>query len=227
MQGPGEIICPILLYHRIAPPSYNDPYYVTPEEFRAQMQALKDWGYTTITATQLVNAINVGSMLPQRPVVISFDDGDNSVFSQAFPIMREFGFVGVNYLVSKYIGAEGYMSIEQINELGVAGWEIGSHSISHADLTTLEHPEWEIIQSQERLAKMFDWPINTFAYPFGKETYDIRIMVSRNYIAGMGLGVTVKQRPGILYYLSRRPVPLHTTIETFGTYLPWNTPPGQ
>jgi len=224
-QGPGAVTCPILLYHRIATPQMNDPYYVTPEEFRAQMQALKDWGYTSIPATLLVEAINFGAKLPARPIVITFDDGDNTVYSQAYPIMREFGFSGVNYLVASYVGAEGYMNVDQLKELAGAGWEVGSHSMTHADLLTSADVEWEVVQSLRQLRTLLDLPVKTFAYPFGSENYDVRVLVSKYYRAGMGLGVYLNQRREILYYLSRRPVSLHCGMEEFGSYLPWNTPP--
>jgi peptidoglycan/xylan/chitin deacetylase (PgdA/CDA1 family) len=226
-QGPGTVTCPILLYHRIAAPQTDDPYYVTPDEFRAEMQALKDWGYTTIPATLLVEAINFGAKLPARPIVITFDDGDSTVYSEAYPIMREFGFTGVNYLVANYVGAEGYMNVAQIKELFAAGWEVGSHSMTHADLTTSMDVEWQVVQSLRELRNLLDLPVKTFAYPFGKENYDIRVLVSKYYRAGMGLGVYVNQRHEILYYLSRRPVSLHCAIKDFGSFLPWSAPPEQ
>ncbi len=232
-QGPGKVVCPILLYHRIAIPKGGDaakpggimsPYYVTPVEFRAQIQALKEWGYVTIPVFELVDAIKHGTKLPARPIIISFDDGDASVYSQAFPVMREYGFTGINYLVKNYIGAEGYLSVAQIKELSAAGWEVGSHSMTHSDLTTSSHLEFEIIKSKDVLEKMLDVKVQSFAYPFGMINAELRETVAQHYLAAMGLGVYVTQRPVDIHYLWRRPVEMGWDVQTFGSFLPWNSP---
>jgi hypothetical protein len=136
----GTITCPILLYHRVAePPSPNSSdarYFMPPEELKWQLQALKDWGYTTIPMSLLVTAIIQGAQLPPRPVVISFDDGYETVFENAYPIMRDFGFSGILYIVGEYIGAKGYMSADQLTQMAANGWEIGSHSM------TFTHRSW-------------------------------------------------------------------------------------
>ena len=108
-------------------------YNITPEEFAAQMQALDDWGYTTITITQLIQALSEGGYIPERPIVITFDDGHLSVYQNAFPIMYEHGFIGVTYLVCNYIGGENFKTVVQIQAMVYAGWEVGSHSFTHTD----------------------------------------------------------------------------------------------
>jgi len=226
-QGPDKVICPILLYHRIATPSKADPYYVTPTEFRAQMQALKDWGYTTISIARLVNVIRFGGKLPARPIVISFDDGDITVYTQAYPIMQAFGFKAVNYVVADYVNTPGYMNADQLKELSAAGWDTGSHSLMHQDLTTTKQLDWEVVFSREKLEKLLDVTVDTFAYPFGKTNDDIKGLVAKHYTAAMGLGVYVTQRRSDLYFLWRRPVGLGCDVKTFASYLPWNTPPEQ
>ena len=223
-QGPGDVVCVILLYHRIDTPSSSNEYYVTPENFRAQMQALKDWGYTPIPISLLVKAITEGALLPVRPVVISFDDGDITVFTTAFPVMQEFGFVGVNYLVGNRLKAEGFMNVEQVHTLAEAGWEVGSHSMSHADLTQTGFPIREIVDSRTTLEEELGLPVETFAYPFGLKNETVLGTVSANYAAAVGLGPLFTQRTSNLHYLWRRPVKYEWDVETFGKYLPWNTP---
>jgi peptidoglycan/xylan/chitin deacetylase (PgdA/CDA1 family) len=223
-QGPAKVLCPILLYHRIGTLKDNDPYIVSPQNFLAQMQALKSWGYNSISASELVNAINYGAELPGRPVVITFDDGDETVYSEAFPIMEELGFKGVNYIVVNYIGGAGYMNVEQLKELAAAGWETGSHSMTHTDLTISDKVEWEMVYSRYMLGKLLKVPVNTFAYPYGKANPDMYSVLKKNYQAGMGLGVSTTQRGVDLYYLWRRPILPGWDVETFGSYLPWHSP---
>ena len=235
MQGPGKIICPILLYHHIKAvdlvpiPEVAQETYITPENFRAQMQALKDWGYTAIPITLLVKAINFGAPLPDRPVVITFDDGDISVYNTAFPIMKEFGFVGVNYIVGNRLSADGFINTAQLKETIAAGWEVGSHSMTHTDLTLSPNLDWEIHQSKADLETALGVKITTFAFPFGVG-YDwdnIMNMVRGNYSAAVGLGVYTEQGPGNLFYLWRRPARYDWDIATFGSFLPWHTPRAQ
>jgi peptidoglycan/xylan/chitin deacetylase (PgdA/CDA1 family) len=224
MQGPGDIVCPILLYHRIQTPDIPNEYFVTPEDFRTQMQALKDWGYTPIPLSLLITAINSGAELPERPVVISFDDGDITVYTTAFPIMKEFGYVGINYLVGNRLGVEGYLTVEQIQETVAAGWEVGSHSMTHTELPKLKDATWEITQSKIDLEQALGIPVDTFAYPFGLQTEKIMETTRKHYSAAVGLGNILTQSPNNLYYLWRRPVKYGWDVQTFGSYLPWNTP---
>jgi len=215
MQGPGLVFCPILLYHRIAIPLQPSEYYVSPDNFRAQMQALKDWGYTPIPVSLLISAIKTGALLPERPVVLSFDDGDISVYTTAFPIMREFGFAGINYLVSNRLAADGYLHPDQIHELAQAGWEVGSHSMDHVNLLNSKNAEREIEQSRIDLEAALGLPVTTFAYPFGAMNASMRATASRYYTAAMGLGPSNNQSRSKLFYLWRRPVDYQWDLETF------------
>jgi peptidoglycan/xylan/chitin deacetylase (PgdA/CDA1 family) len=233
VKGPGNITCPILLYHRIVVPDVPNEYFVIPDDFRAQMQALKDWGYTPIPISLLIEAINVGAPLPDRPVVISFDDGDITVYTTAFPIMKEFGYTGINYIVGNRLAADGFMTPAQIKEMIAAGWEVGSHSMTHKDLTTkdpskLPDLKFEISQSKSDLENALGTEVSTFAYPFGLgyESETIMEKVRANYSAAVGLGAAVDQGPGNIFYLWRRPVKYGWDAATLGSYLPWNTPPG-
>lgn len=225
-QGPGAIVCPILLYHRIATPPFPNDYYVTPEAFREQMQALHDWGYTAIPISLLVEAITRGAPLPERPVVITFDDGDITVYTTAFPIMRELGFVGVNYLVANRLEVEGYMNAAQLQELSAAGWEVGSHSMTHADLRASHDLDREIRQSRLLLEAALGVPAETFAYPYGlgNENESIVEQVRANYVAAVGLGPYLVQNFDRLYYLSRRPVLYGWDLARFAFFLPWSGP---
>ena len=233
VQGPGKIVCPILLYHHIQKvdlvpvPVVAEDTYVSPDSFRAEMQALKDWGYTPIPISLLVKAINYGAPLPQRPVVISFDDGDISIYNTAFPIMKEFGFVGVNYIVGNRLAADGFINTAELKETIAAGWEVGSHSMTHTDLTLSPNLDWEINQSKADLEQALGVKVTTFAFPFGSYSDHIINKVSENYNAAVGLGSFVEQAPSNLYYLWRRPVEYSWNVATFGSFLPWNSPLGK
>ncbi len=226
VQGPGRIVCPILMYHHIESPGFNSRYHVRPEDFEWHMQMLHDWGYTTIPISLLVQAITQGAPLPPRPVVLTFDDGNISVYTTAWPIMQKFGFIGVVYIVGNRLQADGYMNADQIRELVDAGWEVGSHSMSHADLTKVKDRNilmWETRQSRLVLEAAIGVPVRTFAYPYGLMDDAVRRAVrDAGYEAAVGLGYTAEQWPSMLYYLWRREVGGDYTIDIFRSVMPWS-----
>lgn len=224
----GTIVAPILLYHHIEEHDPPGRYYIAPEDFAAQMQALHAWGYTTITPMQLIKAITTGAELPPRPVVITFDDGDLSVYTQAFPIMRQFGFVGATYLVGNYLNAQDFMTTGMVKDLAANGWEIGAHSMSHLDLTAEQDNLGEETSGVRSLLQSeLGVPINTFAYPFGKIDADVANSVGKaGYYGGMGLGIGYVHNLYDLYYLVRTEVRAGTSIEELGQMLPYPGKPG-
>jgi peptidoglycan/xylan/chitin deacetylase (PgdA/CDA1 family) len=224
--GPGEVVAPILLYHHIDPEQTTPRYNVLPEVFAAQMQALEDWGYTTITATQLIDAITNGAPLPPRPIVITFDDGHFSVYENAFPIMQEHGFVGVTYIVANRLKAYGFTGVPQLEEMINAGWEVGSHGYTHSDLT-LDHSIafTEIFASRDTLTQALLQAVKTFAYPFGKFDEYLGSRTMRwGYVGAMGLGTGYTHNQYSIYYLQRMEVQGTYDMEKFASLLPWSTP---
>jgi peptidoglycan/xylan/chitin deacetylase (PgdA/CDA1 family) len=228
VQGPDDVIVPILLYHRIDVSPVDSRYYVPPEKFEQQIKLLHDWEYTVISVETLVRAIEKGARLPPRPVILTFDDGDLSVYTTAFPIMQRYGFTGVAYIVGNYMDTEGYMSAAQIRELAEAGWEIGSHSRSHQDLTRVEPAvqRLEVVESREFLEETLGVPVLSFAYPFGKMNNSVGSYAHfAGYIAGMGLGYTNDQGESNLFWLQRRDMRGEYDIKQFAAFLPWQGHP--
>ena len=234
MQGPGDIIVPILLYHHVgfSLDEAERAYYVSPEAFDQQMNLLYQWGYKTISVELLVRAINRGAELPPKPILLTFDDGGETTYTTALPIMQRYGFTGVAYIVTNYVGITHYMNADQVRALHAAGWEIGSHSLNHRDLTSRpERQEREIVQSRRRLESLLGVPVLSFAYPFGVYNTDsVYYVHTAGYIAAMGLGNESLQQSKNLFYLSRRAVRGTEDLQTFASRLPWreeeyNLPP--
>jgi len=228
-QGPGSVLVPILLYHRIDTSETDSRYYVTPEKFESEMKLLHDWEYTSITTTMLVKAITEGAKLPPRPVLITIDDGNLDNYTNAFPIMQKYGFTGVLYLVNNYIGYDKYMNKDQILEMVAAGWEVGSHSMNHFDLKKIspEQQRNEIVESRELLEKLLGVPVKTFAYPFGsRNAASYNYVHFAKYIAAMGAeGFTADQGMGNLFSLQRTEIKGTEDARTFIRFLPWHGDP--
>ena len=225
-QGPGAVLVPILLYHRIDYSETDSRYYVTPEKFEDQMKLLHDWEYTSITTEMLVKAITEGAELPPRPVLITLDDGNLDSYTNAFPIMQKYGFTGVLYLVYNFVGTEKYMNREQALEMASAGWEVGSHSLNHFDLKEIPPAQQrnEIVESRELLEKLLGIPVQTFAYPFGSKT-DVAFdyVHGARYIAAMGAdGFTADQGLGNLFSLQRSEIKGTEDAKSFIRFLPWH-----
>lgn len=215
---PGQVVAPILLYHHIKDERSNSRYTVSIPNFRDQMQALYDNGYTAITISMLLEALIQGRDLPEKPVVITFDDGHQSVYDNAFPIMQDLGFPGVFYIVANRINdVHNFVNVEELQTMIDAGWEIGSHSYTHPDLTRYRaNIAYEIGQSRIDLQNALDVEINTFAYPFGAmDSFVAQKVNDYGYRAGIGLGSSVTHTQGNLFYLQRIEIHGHFTLETF------------
>jgi len=229
VQGPKLVRIPIILYHRIAISPINSDYYVPPEHFAEQMKLLYDWGYATITVQMLVQAIQEGIALPPRPILITFDDGTQSVYDSAFPVMQKYGFIGVTYIVRNYMDSQDqiYMRPEQVKQLAAAGWEIGSHSLNHIDLTlNPERQRNEVVESRTKLEAELGVPVLSFAYPFGAlDSSTVDYVHYAGYIAAMGLGPTVDQGIGNLFNLQRRDIKGSYDLRLFANFLPWQGDP--
>ena len=215
---PGQVVAPVLLYHHIRGESSNTRYSVSIPDFRAQMQTLYDNGYTAITMSMLLDALIFGRDLPPKPVVITFDDGHQSVYDNAFPIMQDFGFPGVFYIVANRInGAQDFVDVDELRTMIDAGWEIGSHSYTHPDLTkNRANAAYEVGQSKVDLQNALGVEVTSFAYPYGAVDSFVAQQVSQaGYRAGIGLGLSITHTWNSIFYLHRIEIHGDFSLETF------------
>lgn len=223
----GKITAPILLYHHILDGEPPNRYYVSVASFRQQMGLLKYLGYSTVTPSQLVSVLLNGGELPAHPIVITFDDGNLDIYHLAFPIMKEYGFVGAFYIVANRLESDGFIHVDQLKEMAAAGWEIGSHSMSHPDLiqnhTSLKN---ELLNSRLVLEKALGVSVTSFAYPYGlTDDYILKQMRGYGYTNGMGLGILTEHTMNSRFYLNRRVVERSLDLNGFTALLPWQGNP--
>jgi len=159
---------PILYYHSVMQEAGNE-LRMPPEEFEAQMAFLQDKGYQSVSLAQLYQATYKGGTLPEKPFVITFDDGYVDNYTTAFSILEKYGFTATVFMVTSYINGKGFLSWDQLKELVAKGWEIQSHTTSHPYLTKVDSSTVinELQLSKELLEKGLGRPVNYFAYPFG------------------------------------------------------------
>jgi peptidoglycan/xylan/chitin deacetylase (PgdA/CDA1 family) len=193
-----QVVVPILMYHRINVPSPSAPEItrrltVHPADFARQMRWLRSHGYQTVTQRELFGALLRGWPLGRRPIMITFDDGYRDAFYRAAPVLSRLGMRGTAYVITDRIanGDPDFLSWGLLRALERQGIEIGSHSVSHRDLTQLSGCETlrELAESRRTLERGLGHPVQWFAYPFG--AYDERVeRLARR--AGYVLAVTTE-----------------------------------
>jgi peptidoglycan/xylan/chitin deacetylase (PgdA/CDA1 family) len=174
-------VVPILMYHVIAAPFPTSPFpglYVPPAEFAAQMQALASAGYHAVTLDEVRNAFRGTGPLPARPIVISFDNGYRSQYTQALPVLRRFHWVGdENLQLSGLPPRQGGLSPIQVRRLIAAGWELDTQGLSHVDLTRLGaialHRQ---VAVRSLILRRYGADAQWFCYPSGR--YDATVVAA-------------------------------------------------
>jgi peptidoglycan/xylan/chitin deacetylase (PgdA/CDA1 family) len=174
--APGTASVPILAYNVInaAPASSgaSPDLYVPASEFSAQMNALKAAGWHAVTLNQLEAYWTHGTALgTAKPIVISFDGGYASQFTNALPVLKQLGWVAVvNIAPGGRSPADGGLSDAQIRGLIAAGWELDATDSSQGDLTGLSDSAagQQIKNDRQTLQSHYGLPVNWFSYPSGR-----------------------------------------------------------
>ena len=159
---------PILCYHHIRNTRKGD-YVVTPASFAEQMRALADSGYSTILPDQLYNYLTADASIPEKSIMLTFDDTDLEQFTVAAAEMRKYNFKGVFFIMSISIGRKRYMTKEQIKQLSDEGHYIEAHTYDHHKVTEYTEVDWDkqLNEAKQRIEIITCKPVKYFAYPFG------------------------------------------------------------
>ena len=207
----------ILTYHHSA------GLYVSPSEFAAQMNFLKVRGFSVVTLDDIREHLLGRNSLAPTSVAITFDDGYQDVYENAFPVLRENGFTATVFLIVKRLKEEkpGYLSLNQTKEMLSSGICIGSHTLTHPRLTRLPEDEQyrEIEGSKKELQEMLDTPVHWFSYPYGNfNQLTIKKVQQAGYRGAVSAIRDNRLRPAELYYLPRVMVMPGISIKKFNYY---------
>ena len=179
------------MYHYVSdPPADADIYRrdlsVTPANFEAQLAWLQSRGYESITLTDLVYHLARGWPLPDKPVILTFDDGYRDNYTKAFPLLQEYGYTGTFFLVTGPIDFENpdYLTWDMVEEMVQAGMDFQPHSYRHLDLRGAgkDFLIFEILAPKEAIQARTGETPRFYAYPSGR--YDdrtIAVLKSANY----------------------------------------------
>lgn len=200
MASTRKINIPILTYHHINDLSLNDTeskksLTVTPENFELQVAWLKGQGHESISLNDILLYSKGLALPPEKPIVITFNDGYEDAFENAVPILKKYGFVGSFGIITQFPGFKyeenSYASWSTIKKAKTLGMEIISQTQDHFDGTSSKYDDGFILRnlkdSQEDIKKNLGTTVPIIIYPFGRYNEKYLKLVKE---AGFELGVT-------------------------------------
>lgn len=216
-----QVQVPILMYHYVSVPPANADIYrldlsVTPDRFATHLLALSSTGYTTISLYDLLAHLTQGTPLPQKPVILSFDDGYRDNYENAFPLLQEFGMTATFFVVTDYIneGHSAYLTWEMAREMQAAGMHIESHGRTHVNLSNRKDSFliWQALGSLETIESELGMRPRFITYPSGHyDANTIRIFKDLDFWAGLTTIQGATHSSDDLFQLKRVRVPGTTT----------------
>ena len=169
---------PVMMYHDVLPE--KEVFFdMTPEEFEADLERIKQSGLTPVSLDHLVNHLKTGIPLPPKPIVLTFDDGYAGHYQYVYPLLKKYGYPATFAIYTSKVGKQlGRSSLTwaQLEEMAKDPlMTIASHTLTHPDLTKQfgDRLDQEIISSKQTLEKALNIPIQHFVYPEGK--FDERV----------------------------------------------------
>lgn len=190
---------PILLYHRVG--AEPDDLTVSISRFRQDMEYLQLAGYESLSLAQVKNHLRGNSAgLPEKPVIITFDDGYLDNYSNAFPLLAQYSMKASFYIITGMMGQPHRMTAAQIREMEAAGMDFGSHTVTHRPLGDLasREAESELAESKQTLEDLLGKAVDCIAYPCGSYTAEtLKLVRSTGYQEGFTV------RPGFAMFTNR------------------------
>jgi peptidoglycan/xylan/chitin deacetylase (PgdA/CDA1 family) len=178
--------CVALMYHIIDEPGSapERQWCCSVQSFTDQMRLLRDLGYAPVSMSQVIAWMSKEGTLPPNAVCITIDDGTRCLVERAMPVLAALSFPATAYVVSSRLGGENdwlqqvgwsrrrIVDAHDLRELAACGIEVGSHSVSHVDLTVAPPPVVmaELRDSKSALEDVMGTEVAHFAYPMGRMT---------------------------------------------------------
>jgi peptidoglycan/xylan/chitin deacetylase (PgdA/CDA1 family) len=226
----SRVEVPILMYHEIADRTDTaSRLAVPPDAFAAQAERLHEAGYTTLTFSALAGILDGDlSRLPERPVVLTFDDGFADFHEKALPVLRRYGFTGTVFVTTGWVADAGPHSAgrrpgrmlcwNQLRETLAAGVEIGAHSHAHPQLDQIPQARLreELATSKNLLEDQLGSAVPSLAYPFGYSNARVRKLareIGYEHACAVGNVIAVPGRDS--YALPRMTIRRSTRPATF------------
>lgn len=221
---------PVLLYHHVNNDNSHMPQLTVPVlEFERQISALQAAGFHTISLDSLITYMKGEPVdLPDKPIVITFDDGYEDNYSTAFPILKKHGFHAAVFVVGLNFDRPGHLSNHQAREMITAGFTIGAHSMTHKNLTTFYGQDltYEVTGSKQKAEQATRTRVKYFAYPGGFYNLSTLEAVREAGFSGAFTTLPGLNRPEVenVYLLRRIPIFSFTNFDKLLVMLNANHP---
>jgi peptidoglycan/xylan/chitin deacetylase (PgdA/CDA1 family) len=189
---PPEVVhVPILMYHYVSElPEDADVYRrdltVIPAHFEEQLQYLQVQGYQSILLADIYETLTTGKPLPEKPVVLTFDDGYKDAYTGALPLLQKYGFVGEFFVLATPAHYESpqYLTWADVRAMADAGMSMQAHGRDHYDLTERAYDflVYQILGAKEAVEAHSGQPVRFFCYPSGRyDNATIAVVESAGY----------------------------------------------
>ncbi len=232
---------PILLYHSVgeAPSAACRPWYVMVSAFEQQLLLIKRLGFSCLTVSALVDAIDHGT-LPERPLAITFDDGGTDFAEHALPLLARLELTSTMYVPSAYVGCflpwsrnqpevgRQIMNWDVLRSLDPALVEVGAHSATHRQLDVVSRAQrrTEIVDSKTQLEAGLGRSVRSFAFPHGYHSAAVRRQVREaGFDSASACGMRWSHSGDDRFALSRLTILGDLTVAALATEL--TSPPSQ
>jgi peptidoglycan/xylan/chitin deacetylase (PgdA/CDA1 family) len=224
---------PVLLYHAVMedPPSWIAQFTVRPKDFLAHLDVIADSGRTAITVTRLVDGLAGRVALPERPVVITIDDGFADLPATTAPALADRNLPATAYLTTGALGPDGegsllptapMMTLRQALDVADCGLEIGAHTVSHPQLDTLptRAVRRELAEPKAILEDLLGRPVPAFAYPHGYSSPRVRRLVAEaGYTSATAVRNALSSRTDERYRIARLMLRSTDTVDRLAGWL--------
>jgi len=164
---------PILMYHYIEAPTAKTimpALYLDPKIFASQLQELRRYHTNPVYVSEVAASLREKKPLPQYSMALTFDDGYQDFYTNAFPLLKKYQMKATIYIIINKLDKKDYLTTPELKEIAASGLvQIGSHTFNHPDLRTLKDKDakFEIANSKINLERLLNQSVPTFAYPFG------------------------------------------------------------
>jgi peptidoglycan/xylan/chitin deacetylase (PgdA/CDA1 family) len=186
-----KLVVPIFMYHHVSRRPARDlldyNLTVTTNDFAQQLTWLQQNGYHSISETDLFNALYYGKVLPAHPMMLTFDDGYEDMYTDALPVILQHQDRGIFYIITGMIGRD-YMTWEQIQTLAHDGMQIASHTVHHINIgqpPAGTSTQAELLVSKQTLEAQLDQPVQFFCYPVGEPFHHDSLLEQRLVLADL------------------------------------------
>lgn len=188
-----------MMYHDILP-AKKVPYDLTPAELRQHFEQIKSSQMTPISLDRLIAHLRTGSLLPKKPILLTFDDGYGGHYQYVYPLLREYGYPAVFSIHTSSVGVNVGRTHVSWQDLKTMANDplvtIASHSKTHPALTRLSEQKLtqEVVDSKKILESRLARPVHYFTYPYGY--YNARVkqaVANARYLAAIAFAMPTER----------------------------------